>query len=422
MRQLSVSGIWRILEVSGRVGNFDFDNGWSTAMVTIAEIARIVSGKVVGDPQLCVSGAAPIRDAGPGDITLADDPRYASKLEACPAAAVVRPAQFPACDKTCVIVEDVHAAFALIVQHFDPPVTQRAVGVSPLAAIAESAQIGPGCVVEPYAVIGEDVVLAQGVQIGAGAVVEAGCRIGARTRIFPRCVLYPKTYIGSDCRIHAGAVLGADGFGYVTKHGRHELSAQLGNVVIGDAVEIGANSTVDRGTYNATIIGDGTKIDNLVMIAHNCRIGQHNLICSQVGIAGSCRTGDYVVMAGQVGVGDHVDIGERTTLAAQAGIMNHIPAGSVYLGSPALPIKDQMRNWAVLGKISDWYHKWKDMLKRLERIETVLQQSAGARADRVGHESTVEQPPSGTRPESERTTPHPEGVPSAPTHRSRKAA
>jgi UDP-3-O-[3-hydroxymyristoyl] glucosamine N-acyltransferase len=344
-------------------------------VITINQIAVMVGGTVVGDGDLTIGGAAPIRDAGPSDITLADDPRYASKLAACSAAAVIRPVEFPDCDKTCIVVSDVHAAFAAVVQYFEPPVADRFLGISPQAAVALSAKIGRDCVVEPFAVVGEDVRLGDGVHVGAGAVVEAGCRIGDRTRLFARCVLYAKTIVGRDCRIHAGAVIGADGFGYNTRNGRHELSAQLGNVVIGDDVEIGANSTIDRGTYNATVIGEGTKIDNLVMIAHNTRLGKHNLICSQVGIAGSCRTGDYVVMAGQVGVGDHCDIGEQTTLGAQSGVMNHIPAKSMYLGSPALPIKEQMRNWAVLGKISDWYHKWKDMLKRIETIEQVLQQA-----------------------------------------------
>lgn len=343
-------------------------------VLTINQIAALVSGTVIGNGDLSIGGAAPIRDAGPSDITLADDPRYASKLNDCPAAAVIRPIEFPTCDKTCIVVQDVHAAFASVVRYFDPTVADTFRGISPQASVAVSAKIGNHCVIEPFAVIGENVHLGDGVHVGAGTVIEAGCRIGDRTRLFARCVLYAKTIVGADCRIHAGAVLGADGFGYITRNGRHELSAQLGNVVIGNAVEIGANSTIDRGTYNATIVADGTKIDNLVMIAHNTRLGKHNLICSQVGIAGSCRTGDYVVMAGQVGVGDHVDIGDQTTLAAQSGVMNHIPAKSMYLGSPALPIKEQMRNWAVLGKIADWYHKWKDMLRRIEKIEQVLQQ------------------------------------------------
>jgi len=342
-------------------------------MLTIAEIAEMVSGRVVGDANLEIQGAAPIRDAEAGQITLADDPRFESKLKVCPAPAVILPEGFPVPEKTCVIVADVHAAFAQVVRHFDPVVGDSFDGVSPLASIARTAKIGRHCTIEPYAVIGADVVLGDGVHIGAGSVLETACRIGNGTRIFARCVLYAKTQVGRDCRIHAGAVLGGDGFGYLTKSGRHELSSQLGNVVVGDQVEIGANTTIDRGTYNATVIGDGTKIDNLVMIAHNCRIGKHNLICSQVGIAGSCRTGDHVVLAGQVGIGDHVDIGAQTTLAAQAGVMNHVPAKSVYVGSPATPIKDQMRTWAVINKLTHWYGKWKDMLARIERMENLMQ-------------------------------------------------
>lgn len=360
--------------------------------LTINQIAALVSGTVIGDGNLTITGASPIRDAGTGDITLADDPRYASKLTDCPAVAVIRPKEFPDCNKTCIVVADVHTAFATLVKYFDPPVNDTFRGISPMASISVTARIGRDCVIEPFAVIGDHVELGDQVHIGAGSVIESACRIGNRTRIFARCVLYAKTEVGSDCRIHAGVVLGADGFGYNTKNGRHELSAQLGNVVIGDTVEIGANSTIDRGTYNATVIGSGTKIDNLVMIAHNNRLGKHNLICSQVGLAGSCRTGDYVVMAGQVGVGDHVDIGEQTTLAAQCGVMNHIPAKSVYLGSPALPIKEQLKNWAILGKISEWYQKWKDMLRRIEQIERILHQVEVTDAQSVGNSRPVAGP------------------------------
>lgn len=360
--------------------------------LTINQIATLVSGTVIGDGNLTITGASPIRDAGAGDITLADDPRYASKLTDCQAVAVIRPIEFPNCEITCVVVSDVHAAFATLVKFFDPPVSDTFQGISPLASISVTARIGRDCVIEPFAVIGDHVELGDQVHVGAGSVIESACRIGDRTRIFARCVLYAKTEVGCDCRIHAGAVLGADGFGYNTRNGRHELSAQLGNVVIGDAVEIGANSTIDRGTYNATVIGSGTKIDNLVMIAHNNRLGKHNLICSQVGMAGSCRTGDYVVMGGQVGIGDHVDIGEQTTLGAQSGVMNHIPAKSVYLGSPALPIRDQLKNWAVLGKINEWYQKWKDMLRRIDQIERILHQVEVTDAQTLGQSRLASAP------------------------------
>ena len=341
-------------------------------MITIAEVAKLVGGTVIGDSSLEIRAAAPIRDAGIDCITIADDPRYETKLRQCDGPAVIVPADFPSCDKTRVVVADVHTAFARLVKYLDPPVTDSFAGISSQASVAPTAIIGEGCTIEPFAVIGEHVRLGDHVHVGSGAVIETACQIGDGTRIYPRCVLYRKTIVGQRCILHAGVVLGANGFGYNTNDGRHQLSAQLGNVVVGDDVELGANTTVDRGTYTATTIGNGSKIDNLVMIAHNCQIGEHNLICSQVGIAGSSRTGDYVVLAGQVGIGDHIDIGSGATLAAKSGVMNHVPAKSVYVGIPATPLKEQMKTFAVINKLSQWYSKWKDMLKRIERIEEAL--------------------------------------------------
>lgn len=376
-------------------------------MITIAEIAKLVGGRIDGNPDLMITGAAPIRDAKPGDITLADDPKFASKLRQSQVAAVIVPADFPlpsfltpsdvagvaktessvgndppvanqmadppaACRLTCVIVDDVHKSFAKIVRYLAPPALDSFAGISGQAFVAATAQIGADCTIEPFAVIGEHVVLGDRVHVGSGTVLETACHIGNDTRLYARNTLYAKTIVGQRCLIHAGCVIGANGFGYITKDKRHHLSAQLGHVEIGDDVEIGANTTIDRGTYNATVVGDGTKIDNQVMIAHNCRIGKHNLICSQVGIAGSCRTGDHVTLAGQVGIGDHIDIGTGATLAAKSGVMNHIPAKSMYMGIPAAPIREQMKTFAVVNKLSQWYTKWKDMLLRIERIEQLL--------------------------------------------------
>ena len=193
--------------------------------------------------------------------------------------------------------------------------------MSPSARLDDDVDIHPGATVGEDARIGRHSTIHAGVQIGAG------CKIGSGVTIFPNAVLYENTVVGDRSVIHAGAVLGAFGFGYKMVGGQFQLSAQLGHVEIGCDVEIGACSTIDRGTYSATIIGDGTKIDNQVMIAHNCRIGRHNMICSQVGIAGSTTTGDYVVMAGQVGVRDHVHIGAGAVLGAKSGVANDVPDG-----------------------------------------------------------------------------------------------
>jgi UDP-3-O-[3-hydroxymyristoyl] glucosamine N-acyltransferase len=213
------------------------------------------------------------------------------------------------------------------------------------------------------ATIGDDVEIGAHSTIHSGARIMAGCVLGRGATVFPNAVLYENTIVGDRTVIHAGAVIGGHGFGYKLVDGRYELSAQLGYVEIGSDVEIGACTTIDRGTYSATVIGDGTKIDNQVMIAHNCRIGRHNMICSQVGIAGSTTTGDYVVMAGQVGVRDHVHIGAGAVIGAKAGVSNNVADGAHMLGSPAVPLREQKLQFALLARLPDM----RDQLKKLQR-------------------------------------------------------
>jgi UDP-3-O-[3-hydroxymyristoyl] glucosamine N-acyltransferase len=187
--------------------------------------------------------------------------------------------------------------------------------------------------------------------------------------IFPNAVLYENTVVGQRCIIHAGAVLGAYGFGYRMAGGGYALSAQLGWVEIADDVEIGAGTTIDRGTYGPTVIGVGTKIDNLVMIAHNVRLGRHNMICSQVGVAGSTTTGDWVVMAGQVGVRDHVHIGDKAVLGARSGVSCDIEAGRTVLGEPAIDLRDRKLQLATITKLPEMRKELKSLAARLESLE-----------------------------------------------------
>jgi UDP-3-O-[3-hydroxymyristoyl] glucosamine N-acyltransferase len=243
-----------------------------------------------------------------------------------------------------------------------------------LAILGEDVDVYPG------ATVGDDVVVGNGTKIYAGVHLLAGCRIGANVTIYPGAVLYENTIVGDRCIIHANAVLGAYGFGYVTVEGRHKLSEQLGYVILGDDVEIGACSTIDRGTYGPTTIGEGTKIDNLVMIAHNCRIGRHNMICSQVGIAGSTTTGDYVVMAGQVGVRDHVDIGNQVVLGAKAGVMNSIPDGETYVGIPATPFQDQKQKQVVWARLPEMRKQLRQLQRTVDRLVAMTESHAKADA------------------------------------------
>ncbi|MFI4873811.1 MAG: UDP-3-O-(3-hydroxymyristoyl)glucosamine N-acyltransferase [Blastopirellula sp. JB062] len=337
--------------------------------VTLGQLASLVEGTLHGDAELEISGASIIRDSQPGEITLADKPELAKELARCSAAAVIASGEFAPSGMPLIVVADVHAAFAKVVSQFRPLLAQNKPGVHPSAVVAESAVIAADASVGPLAVIGESVSVESGAVIQSGAQIGAGSVIGAGTILFPGVVLYENTIIGAHCILHASAILGAFGFGYDSSSGEHILSSQLGNVVVGDHVEIGAATTIDRGTYGPTVIGDGTKIDNQVMIAHNCRIGRHNLICSQVGIAGSTTTGDYVVMAGQVGVRDHVHIGDGAILGAKAGISSDIAARQNVIGSPAIPAKEKKLEVALLSKLPEMRKQLKTLLARVSELE-----------------------------------------------------
>jgi UDP-3-O-[3-hydroxymyristoyl] glucosamine N-acyltransferase len=351
--------------------------------LTLAQIASLVDGQLVASGELEITGAATLAAARPGEITLCDNPKLAPELARTQAAAVIVPHGLET-NMPSVAVADVHAAFAKVVGQFRPQKAPRPVGIHPQAVVSLSARIGEGTQVHPLAVIGDNVEIGPGCTIHCGVRIGDGCRLGQGVTLFPNVVLYQSAVIGNRVLIHANAVIGAYGFGYTLVGGQHKLSAQLGYVEIEDDVEIGACATIDRGTYGPTIIGAGTKIDNHVMIAHNCRIGRHNLICSQAGVAGSSTTGDYVVIAGQVGVRDHVHIGERAMLGAQCGVMNDVPAGQRVLGSPAIDEKDQYRIFAASFKLPEMrkeLHKLQREVQRLEAIDVARRLAEGIEID-----------------------------------------
>jgi len=335
---------------------------------TLAELAELVNGELIGDGQIVIAGAAPLSDVQPGEITLVDGVERKQSLAHSPASAAIAPRSFSADNLPVIRVDDIHAAFTQIINRFRPPRAARRQGISPHAVVSPTAQIAADVEIHPLATIGDDVEIGAGTVIHSGVQIMAGAKIGPQVTIFPNAVLYEDTIVGPRCIIHAGVVLGAYGFGYQFNDGRHRLSAQLGNVVLGADVEIGANTTVDRGTYGPTTIGDGTKIDNQVMIAHNCRIGRHNLLCSQVGIAGSTTTGDYVVMAGQVGVRDHVTIGDGAVLGAMAGVINDVPKGARMVGIPATPERAQMVQLASLAKLPEIRKQVKALQATVDRL------------------------------------------------------
>jgi UDP-3-O-[3-hydroxymyristoyl] glucosamine N-acyltransferase len=340
--------------------------------ITLGQIARLVDGQLHGDANLPITGADILRDARAGEITFAENARLADQLAASQAAAVLTPPEFEPTGIPYITVANVQGAFSRIVAHFRPPLVDRHSGVSPAAVVSPTARLEPNVTVHPLAFIGDDVTIGPRTVIHAGARLMAGCRLGADVVVFPNAVLYEKTVVGDRVLIHAGAVIGAYGFGYSLVDGRHQLGAQLGHVELGDDVEIGACSTVDRGTYGATVVGAGTKVDNLVTIAHNCRIGRHNVLCAQVGIAGSVTTGDYVMMAGQVGIRDHLDIGERAVLGAKAGVMQDVPPGESYVGSPATPLQQQKVIQVAILRLPELKKQLRDLAHTVARLEQSL--------------------------------------------------
>ena len=347
--------------------------------VSLSQLAELVGGQLRGS-SVEISGAATIAVAQPGDITLADSVGRAGKLAESKAIAAVVPHDLDCQVVPTIAVEDVHLAFAKIVEHFRPMRPVRSPGASPEAHIAPTAKIEKGVDVFPQAYVGEDVEIGTGSVIHPGAKIMPGCVIGRNVTIFPNVVLYESTRVGNDTIIHAGSVIGAYGFGYHQVEEAHEISAQLGNVEIGSNVDIGACVTIDRGTYGPTVIGDGTKIDNLVQIAHNCRLGKHNLICSQVGIAGSTTTGDHVVMAGQVGVRDNVHIGSKAVLCSKAGVPNDVPEGEMVLGSPAAPLRQQKLQMAAIAKLPDMRREFRTLQKKVAQLSQLLDGSSNDQA------------------------------------------
>jgi UDP-3-O-[3-hydroxymyristoyl] glucosamine N-acyltransferase len=340
----------------------------------LAEIAAWVGGRLVGDAALECHGANPPDDASAGEITMLDDVRRVESIARSAALAVITSAELPQLDRAQIIVADPRQAFAQVVAHFRPPLCHQlqCSGIDPSASVADPD------LVHPSAVIGAGVKIGQRTRILAGVVVMPRTEIGDDCVLYPNVTLYEYTRIGDRVVIHAGSVIGANGFGYRQSGGRHLPTAQLGYVVIEADVELGACVTIDRGTYGATRIGEGTKIDNQVMIGHNCRIGRHNLLCSQVGIAGSCRTGDYVVLAGQVGLKDHIRLGDHAIVGAQAGVMDNLDGHQVYLGSPATTQREQMQIMAVERRLPELRRELKQLRRELDELTARQRPQTGA--------------------------------------------
>ena len=306
---------------------------------------------------------APLDRAGATDLSFLASSRYAPLYERTQASAVLIAPEFVDLATTAaarIIVERPHDAMLAVLPSLYRAPTREA-GVHATARLGRGVSLGAEVTIGPYVVIGNGAAIGDRAWIDAQTVVGAGVVVGADSHIFPAATLYSGTTIGARVAVHAGARLGSDGFGYVFRNGIHDKIPHIGRCIVEDDVEIGANTTIDRGSVDDTVIGAGTKIDNLVHIAHNVRIGRLCLIMAQVGIAGSARIGDGVVLAGQAGLGGHITIGDRARIAGQAGVFGDVPAGETWSGYPARPHRQSLRASAAVLKLAD-------IIKKLERI------------------------------------------------------
>lgn len=333
--------------------------------VTVRQVADWVRGEVLGDPDLPITNARTLSEAGPGDITFVESEKHLSAWHTSKASAAVVPASVPVNGRPVIRVADPLMAFVDIVRHLRGHPEEPRGHIHPTAHVHPTAVLAPGVTIGPFAVVGEGTQFGETVTVHAGAIIGRYCKLGRDTVIHPRVVLYDDCVLGERVIIHAGSVLGADGFGYRNQNGRHIKIPQLGWVEIENDVEIGACSTVDRGTFGPTRIGAGTKIDNLVMIGHNSQIGRHNVLCGQAGIAGSSVTGDYTVMAGQSGIADHIHVGTRVIIGAKAGVLGDVPDGMTVFGYPAGPGHEQLRMLATLKRVPEMRYDVKRIKKFL---------------------------------------------------------
>jgi len=320
----------------------------------VSEIAELLRGTCAGDIEREISGIASLEIAGPRELAYVESAHSLHEAAASRAGCLLVPKDLSLPGQTTIGVPNPKLALvrAAAVLHHEPPTPP---GIHPTAVVAANAQLAPDCSV------GANVVVESGAVVGAGTRLLPGVYLGENVRVGGHCILHPHVTVYSGARIgdrvilHAGVVIGSDGFGYVFAEGRHVKFPQLGKIVIENDVEIGSNTTLDRGSLGTTVIGEGTKIDNLVQIAHNVRIGRHCIIVSQTGISGSAEIGDYVVMAGQVGVGEHAHIEDRVIVGGQAGVLpgKIVRSGSIVWGTPCRPMSEYKKTIARIARLDE---------------------------------------------------------------------
>ncbi len=336
---------------------------------TLAEIAELVEGEVVGDENIVVTGICGIKEAREGDLTFIANPKYLSLVEKTKASAIITSTNIKNTSKPLIKTQNPSLAFAKMVSLLAPNEVIHPEGISENAIIGKNVSIGKNVAIQPYAIV-ED-----GTSIGDGSVVYAGVYIGHHTDVGKNVLIYPnvaireRIKIGDRVIIHSGTVIGSDGFGFATVKGVHRKIPQIGTVIIEEDVEIGSNVTIDRARFGETRIGKGTKIDNLVQIAHNVHIGENCIIVAQTGISGSTNIGDRVVCAGQSGIVGHIEIGNDAVVAAQAGVTKSVPKNTCVSGYPAKPHSVAKRVNAYMQKLPEMFKTIKELKAEINRLK-----------------------------------------------------
>jgi UDP-3-O-[3-hydroxymyristoyl] glucosamine N-acyltransferase len=351
--------------------------------LTAAEIAHATHGRVEGNVAVVITGLAPIEQARPGDLTFIAQSRYFSYLDKTPAAAILVDATCPATPPhgpVLIRVANPYFEFIRVAKDFFQP-PAPAPGVHPTALVDESARLGKNVAIGSYVIIEADCEIGDDVRIGALSFIGRGTRIGSRSVIFPQVHIAHGVQIGNDVIIQAGSVVGSDGFGYVKHEGVYHKIPHIGTVILEDGVEIGANCGIDRGTFGETRIRRGTKLDNLIQVAHNVEIGEHTVIAAQSGISGSTKIGSHVTIAGQVGFVGHIEIGDNTTFGAQAGVTKSIPAGTTVSGYPAREHTQARREEAAIRRLPE-------LLKRVRALEKALAKAAPEALEKIDDSET----------------------------------
>ena len=336
----------------------------------LSELAEKIGARLDGDAQLTIETIASLSEAAPGTLTFANDPQYFPQVEQTAAAAVIVPQNFPGKSPAALLfAANVDDALDQALLLFTPQNTSTAVGIAESACIAPSADIGKNVNIAAHVTVGENSIIGESTVIQPGCVIGNHVKIGANCQLGANVVINNNCVLGNNIIIHPNATIGADGFGYRLVNGKHKKIPHIGTVVVEDDVEIGANSCIDRAKFGKTVIGRGTKIDNLVQIGHNVQIGENCIIVSQAGIAGSCRLGQYVVLGGQVGLKDHIEIGDRCQVAAQCGVMSDVEPDSVIGGTPHRPLKTFWRELAYVQKLPELARQIKQLTKQIESLE-----------------------------------------------------